>query len=337
MTASSASSAIARSAQGRGQVVERRRPRRVLRQRTRAGLLQAPQGLVEGRPERPVDRHHLAGGLHLAAQGPVGAGELVEREARQLHDQVVEGRLEGGHGRPRHDVRDLREPPSDGDLGGDAGDRVARGLAREGRAAAHPGVDLDDGVVARVRREGELDVAAALHAEAPDDRERGGPEPLVDGVGERLDGGDHDRVAGVDAERVHVLHRADGDARVVGVAHHLVLDLLPADQALLDHHLADRAGAQAGPDPFPVGGLRLDDPAPGAAEREGRPDDRRQADRGKGGVARDGAILVGRPFDDRRGGVRLLEPVQEVAELLAVLGHLDRPQRRAQHADVVAC
>ena len=66
------------------------------------------------------------------------------------------------------------------------------------------------------------------------------------GSGQRLDRRDDDRVAGVDAERVDVLHRAHRDARVLGVAHHLVLDLLPADEALLDHHLADRAGAQAG-------------------------------------------------------------------------------------------
>ena len=51
---------------------------------------------------------------------------------------------------------------------------------------------------------------------------------------------------------------------------------------LLDHDLADRAGPEAGPDALAVGGLGLDDPAAGAAEREGRPDDRRQADRRRG-------------------------------------------------------
>ena len=90
------------------------------------------------------------------------------------------------------------------------------------------------------------------------------------GVGQRLDRRDDDRVAGVDAERVDVLHRAHGDARVVRVAHDLVLDLLPADEAALDHDLADRAGAKAGADPLAVLRLGLDDPAAGPAERERR-------------------------------------------------------------------
>ena len=166
----------------RGEVVEARRPARVLGERPGAGLLEAAERLVQGRSERPVDRHHLAGRLHLAAERPVGGRELVEREARQLDDDVVEGRLERGHGRAGDDVGDLGEPPPDGDLGGDASDRVAGRLAREGRAAADPRVDLDDRVLGRVRRERELDVAAALDAERPDDRERRAPEPLVDRV-----------------------------------------------------------------------------------------------------------------------------------------------------------
>ena len=41
----------------------------------------------------------------------------------------------------------------------------------------------------------------------------------------------------MDAERIKVLHITDGDAVVVSVSHHLVLDLLPAAQALLNQEL----------------------------------------------------------------------------------------------------
>ena len=319
-----------------GQVVERRAPGRVLGQRPHARLLEPAQRLVERRAERPVDGHHLAGRLHLAAERPVGARELVEREARQLHDHVVERGLEGGHGRARDDVRDVRQPPPDGDLRGDPGDRIAGRLRRERGAAADARVDLDDGVLGRVRRQRELDVAAALDAERPDDRERGAAEPLVDRVGQRLDRRDDDRVAGVDAERVDVLHRAHGDARVVGVAHDLVLDLLPADEALLDHDLADRARPQAGPDPLAIGRLGLDDAAAGATEREGGPDDGRQADRRERHVGGAVARRLGRALDDRARGVRLPDPVEQVAERLAILGHPDRLERRAQEPDGVS-
>ena len=262
------------------EVVERRRPAGVLGERPDAGLLEAAERLVERGAEGPVDGHHLAGRLHLAAERPVGAGELVEREARQLDDDVVERGLERGDGRAGHDVRGSRpaaarprSAPRPGRSGSRSPSRPAPTSATDAR------VDLDDRVLGRVGRERELDVAAALDAERPDDRERRAAQPLVDRVGQRLDRRDDDRVAGVDAERVDVLHRADRDARVVGVAHDLVLDLLPADEAALDHDLADRARAQAGADALAVGRLGLDDAAAGPAEREGRPDDGRQADR----------------------------------------------------------
>ena len=177
---------------------------------------------------------------------------------------------------------------------------------------------------------------AAFDAEGPDDRERRAPQALVDGVGERLDRGDDDRVAGVDAERVDVLHRADGDARVVRVAHDLVLDLLPADQAALHHDLPDRARPQPGPDPLAVGRLCLDDPTTGATQRERRADDGRQADLRERLVGRGVSLDVGRALDDRAGGVGLADPFEQVAEQLAVLGHPDRLERRAEQTDAEA-
>ena len=64
-------------------------------------------------------------------------------------------------------------------------------------------------------------------------------------VGQRLDRRDRDRVAGVDAHRIEVLDRADDDAVVVLVAHHLGLEFLPADERFLDENLADRRRFEA--------------------------------------------------------------------------------------------
>ena len=87
--------------------------------------------------------------------------------------------LERRDGGARDHVRDLRQSPARGDLRGHSGDRVARGLGREGRRARDPRVHLDDRVLGGVRRERELDVAAALHAQGADDRERSAPQPLM--------------------------------------------------------------------------------------------------------------------------------------------------------------
>ena len=188
----------------------------------------------------------------------VAEGELVEGPARDLHHAVVQRRLEGRRRALRHRVRDLVQALADGDLRRDARDRVARRLARQRGAARHARVDLDDvvrrqldavarrrvravrpgpGHDVRPRRQPELDVAAAFDAQRADDLQRRRAQHLVLLVGQRLARRDDDAVAGVHAHRVEVLHVADRDAVVGAVAHHLVLDLFPAEQAALDQHL----------------------------------------------------------------------------------------------------
>ena len=80
-------------------------------------------------------------------------------------------------------------------------------------------------------------------------------------VGERLLRRDRDGVAGVHAHRVDVLDRADDHDVVVAVAHHLELELAPADHRLLDQHLADRAGGEPLGDTLAVLGLGAGDAA----------------------------------------------------------------------------
>ena len=63
--------------------------------------LQRPHRLLHRRLEGPVDRHHLAGGLHLRAQRAVARRELVEGPARDLDHAVVQRRLERRRGLSR--------------------------------------------------------------------------------------------------------------------------------------------------------------------------------------------------------------------------------------------
>ncbi len=134
-------------------------------------------------------------------------------------------------------------------------------------------------------------------------------------------------VAGVDAHRVDVLDGADDDAVVRLVADHLHLEFLPAEHQFLDQHLGRGRGVEAALDDVEELLAVIGDAAAGAAEGEGRADDRRQAD----GLHRLERI------DQRMGklGARRLQadPPHCLAEQLAVLGLVDRFRRCADHLD----
>ena len=208
--------------------------------------LAGAQRLRERLLERAADRHDLADRLHVGRQPGLGAGELLEREPRPLHDAVVDRRLEAGGRRLGDVVGDLLERVADRQPRGDLRDREPRRLARERARARHARVHLDhDDLVG-------LTVDRKLHVRPagldPDRAYRGDrlvAQQLVLLVGERLLRRHAHAVARVDAHRIEVLDRAD-DHDVVGVvAHHLELELAPAEHRLLEQHLADR-GRPAG-------------------------------------------------------------------------------------------
>ena len=70
-------------------------------------------------------------------------------------------------------------------------------------------------------------------------------QPLVFAVGEGLGRGHGDRIARVHPHRIEVFNAAHDHHVVGGVAHHLKLKLLPAQQRLFHQDLADRTGFQA--------------------------------------------------------------------------------------------
>ena len=148
-------------------------------------------------------------------------------------------------------------------------------------------------------------------------------------VGQRLARRDHDAVAGVNAHRVDVLHVADGDAVVRAVAHHLVLDLLPADERLLDEHLPDGAGSESASDDLVELIYGVGDAAAGASERVRGPYNERQAD-----VVHD-PVGVFERLRDLRWRNRLPDAHQQIPEQLAVFGVAYGLKRRAEQPDVV--
>src|SRR2546422_2253566 len=292
---------------------------------------QRADGLLQGFLERAPDGHDLPHRLHLRGQNGIGLRELLEREPRDLHHDIVDARLEGGHRHARDVVGDLVQGVADGEFGRDLRDGEPRRLRRQGGAAGDPWVHLDDDQVAVHRIDRELDVGAArVHADLAHDHERGVAHALVLLVREGLRGRDGDAVAGVDPHRVEVLDGADDHDVVLRVAHDLELEFLPADDRALHQDLPD--GARAEPPvhvPFellPVVG----DVAARPAEGEGRAnDDGETADlldhiRGVDAVPDDDAIR--RPQSDLHHGM---------LERLAVLSLADRLVARADELHAV--
>ena len=288
------------------------------------------QRLLQALLEGAADRHHLADRLHRGGQRRLGAGKLLEGEARNLGDDVVDGGLERGRGSAAGDVvGDLVERVADRELGGDLGDRKAGRLGGERRGARHPRIHLDDDEASVGRIDRELHVrAAGLHPDLAQHRDRGVAHDLVFLVGERERRRDGDGIAGMHPHRVQVLDRADDDAVVVLVANDLHLVFLPAEHRFLDQHLVGGRGIDAALDDLDELGLVVGDAAAGAAEREGRPDDGRQADvierlkRGRQGL------------DVVRARRLQADAMHRLAKPLAVLGLVDGIRGGADHLDV---
>jgi hypothetical protein len=156
-------------------------------------------------------------------------------------------------------------------------------------------------------------------------RDRGVAHDLVFLVGQGQRRRHRHRVAGMDAHRVYILDRADDDAVVRIVADNLHLVFLPAQHRFLDQHLVDRRGAQAVGHHLLEFDLVVGDAAAGAGQREGRPDNRRQA----GDLQRRARLL--HIVHDLAAWRFQADLVHRVAEKLAVLGLGDNVRLRADH------
>ena len=293
------------------------------------GDLRAPDGLHQSHFKGVGDGHDLAGGLHLGAQVTLGVDELIEGPLGELHRHVVQGGLEGGVGLAGDRVLDLVQGVADGDLGGHLGDGIAGGLGSQGGGTGHTGVDLDDGVFKGGGMQGKLAVAAAFYPQLVDDVQGSGAQHLVLFIGQGDGGGDHDRVAGMHAHRVQVLHRAHGDGVALAVPHDFKLDLFPAGNGLFHQDLGDGGQRQAVGSGFPQLLLVAHNAAAGAAQGEGGTDDDRVADLHGKGL---GVLHSGHHFGGDAGLANLLHGVLED---LPVLGLVNGFGGSAQQPHVV--
>ena len=158
---------------------------------------------------------------------------------------------------------------------------MGKPVALEARAELREtrGIHFDDIQLAVFGIDGKLDIrTAGFNADGPDDLQRRIAHDLVFFIGQRLGRGDGDAVAGVNAHRVEIFNRADDDDVVLAVAHHFQLVFLPADDGFFDQNLM--LGAEVQP-PLRHTFIFFDvigNIAAHAAQRIGRPDNRRKAD-----------------------------------------------------------
>ena len=282
-----------------------------------------PEALLYGLLETAAYGHHLSHRLHRGAELAGHAVELAQVPARDLADHIVQGRLEEGRSGLGHGVVQVEEAVAQAELGGHEGQRIAGGLGCQGRGAAQAGVHLDYPVVERIRVEGVLHIALAHYAEMAYYLDGQFPEEVVVLVGEGLRRGHDYALARMYAERVEVLHIADGDAVVEAVAHHLVFYFLPALEGFLHQHLRGE-----GEGLFAYGfqfSLVLGETGAETAQGVGSPDNERIA-QVAGGLLR----LFHRLCREGAYGLDLYF-VELLDEELAVLGVHDGLHRGAEH------
>ena len=292
---------------------------------------QTAQGFLERFLEGAADGHHFADRFHLRRQSAVGCGEFLEGKARNLGDDVIDAGLKTRGCRATRDVvAQLVKRVADRQLGCDLGNRKAGRLGGQGRRARNARVHLDHHHAPIIRVDGELHVGAAgIHADLAQHGQRGVAQDLVFLVAQRLCRRHGDGVAGVHTHRVQVFDRADDDAVVRLVAHHLHLKLFPAQQRFLDQQFAGRRGFEAAlADHFELFRV-VGNAAAGAAEREAGADHGGETER----------LLHGPGFVHRvrNTGARGTQTDlgHGVLELQAVFGLVDRFRAGADQLDLV--
>ena len=193
--------------------------------------------LLERFFESTADGHDFTNGLHGRANVTVDVLELAQVPTGHLGNNVVKRGLEVGSSRASDGVGQLRQSVSQTDLCSGVSERVASSLGSESGRTRETSVDLNDTVVETIRRKSVLNVTLSNDTQVTNDLDSGSAEHVVLLITEGLRRRDDDTVTSVDAERIKVLHVADGNAVISGITDDLVFGLLPALERLFDENL----------------------------------------------------------------------------------------------------
>ena len=200
-------------------------------------LLQRTDGLHKRALEVVTDAHNLAGGLHLSGQCSFCGDKFIKRQPWQLYHHIVQRGLKAGKGLARNGVFNFVKGIAKGNLGRHLGNGVAGGLACQRRGTTDTGIHLNHTVFKAIGMKGKLHITPAGNLKLVDDIECRGTEHLVFLIPQRLGGRHHDAVPGMHPYGVDIFHVADGDAVACAIAHHLILDFLPARNTALHKNL----------------------------------------------------------------------------------------------------
>ena len=109
--------------------------------------------------ERAAHGHHFTNRLHLCRQAIAGAWELLKCEARNLGDNIVDGRLERRwRCTARYIVLQFIEGVTNRQLGRNLGDRKPGRFLRQSRRSRNTWIHLDNQDTTRIGANGELHI-----------------------------------------------------------------------------------------------------------------------------------------------------------------------------------
>ena len=175
-----------------------------------------------------TNSHYLPYTLHATAQLSRDSMEFTKVPTGDFADAVVESRLKKGRSSTRNAILEIEQSISKTQLSRNKGKGIAGCLRGKSRRARKTCIYLNDAVIFTLRVESILYITLPYNTKMTDDTNRKRTQFVVLIIGESLRRCNYNTLAGMDTERVEILHITYRNTIVVGISYDLVFDLLPA-------------------------------------------------------------------------------------------------------------